>query len=189
MEKDVKKILTILILLFVSSSLFASISISVTPGVDLVHSRLFEEEIMFRTAGTIGLRADFLTWPSASFYINPYIRTDFTTHTLTFNNTRLVGSFDGAVGINANIKIKEKLDFSFFAGLVAIYYRSVPFSNIFWQITSDESKKLTFLALEAGSALIYRFNSVNLYVGSTLRYQRDSYHIIAQVGIGLEAGN
>lgn len=189
MESDVKKIFTIIILLFVSSSLFASISISVTPGVDFVHSRLFEEEIIFRTAGNIGLRGDLFTWPSAAFYINPYIKTEFTTHTLKFNNTRLLGSFNGSVGINANIKISEKVDFSLFAGLAAGFYRSVPFSNIFWQLTSDESKKLTFLAIEAGSALVYRFSSVNLYVGSTLRYQRDSYHIIAQVGIGLEAGN
>ena len=184
-----KKILTILILLLISSSLFASISISLSPGVDLVHSRLFEDEIMFRTAGTIGLRADLLTRPSAAFHINPYIRTDFTTHTLTFNNTRLVGSFDAAAGLNVNIKLKEKIDLSLFAGIVAGYYRSVPFSNLFWQLTTSDSKKLTFIAIEAGSSIIYRFNSVNLYIGSTLRYQRDSYHIICQVGLGLEAGN
>lgn len=183
-----KRLISIISLLLITASLYASLSLSTTTGVDLVHSFLFKEEITFRSAGTFGLRVDFPTWPKSSFYINPYVRGDFTTHTLTFNNTRLVGSFAGAAGLNANISIKKSLDLSLYAGIVFGYYRTVPFPEIIWQQATNNSKTLTFIAVEAGSSLIFKFDSVKLYLGSLLRYQRDSMHVIAHVGIGLENG-
>ena len=183
-----KKLLLILLLLLFSTSLFASISFSLSVGADFTHSRLYREEIPFRTAGIISIRSDIMTFPNAKFSINPYVKTNFRTHTLTYNNTRLLGSYDISAGLNSNIKLKESLDLSIYGGVVSGFYRTTSFSNLFWQLTSNETAFLTFVGLEAGIGLLKRFDSVILFSQSSFIYQRDSYHLTTSIGIALEEG-
>lgn len=183
-----KKLLLILLLMLLSVSLFASISFSLSVGADFTHSHIYREEIPFRTAGIISIRSDILTFPNAQFSINPYVKTNFRTHTLTYNNTRLLGSYDIAAGINSNIKLKNSLDLSIYGGVVSGFYRTTSFANLYWQLTSKDTAFLTFVGIEVGFGLLKRFNSVILCSQSSFIYQRDSYHLTTSVGIALEEG-